>query len=77
MYISIFQFLKLEDVGDQIRMEEWHIQQRGSLMAQLLHYTIDHSKEKEKEEREEQAEEKIQERTITETDNISRNAVNV
>ena len=42
------QFLKLEDVGDQIRIEEWHIQQRGSLMAQLLHYTIDHSKEKER-----------------------------
>ena len=40
------QFLKLEDVGDQIRMEEWHIQRRGSLAARLLHYTIDHSREK-------------------------------
>ena len=43
--VLVLQFLKLEDVGDHIRIEEWHIQYRGSLMAQLLHYTIDHSKE--------------------------------
>ena len=41
------QFLKLEEVGDQIRLHKWHVQHRGSLMARLLHHTIDHTKERE------------------------------
>ena len=68
------QFLKLEDVGDQIRMEEWHIQRRGSLAARLLHYTIDHSREKLAETEEGSADYKIQDRTIAETDSVSQNA---
>ena len=36
----------MEDVGDQIRMQEWHVQHSGSLMARLLYHTIDHSRER-------------------------------
>ena len=82
LYYVTAQFLKLEDVGDQIRIEEWHIQQRGSLVARLLHYTIDHSRQEQREDEEFSVEEeiqdsdKIQERTIAETnDSVSLNAV--
>lgn len=46
------QFLKLEDVTEQIRLQQWQIQHRGSLMARLLHHTIDHSRENKEKERE-------------------------
>ena len=50
-FTYIMQFLKLDDVGDQMRLHKWHIQHRGSLMARLLHHTIDHAREREMEER--------------------------
>ena len=43
---TILQFLKQEDVKDQIQVSQWHIQHRGSLMARLLHHTIDHARER-------------------------------
>lgn len=49
--------MKLEDVGDQIRLQEWHMQHRGSLMARLLHHTIDHSRETDSMEEEKSQEE--------------------
>ena len=55
-------------------MEEWHVQRRGSLMARLLHYTIDHSREKQAEAEEGSVDDKIQNRTIAETDSVSQNA---
>lgn len=64
-------FLKLEDVGDQIRMYEWHIQHRGSLMAQLLHRTIDHSREREREAEEEGEEGGGDKMSETENDSTS------
>ena len=44
------QFLKLEDVTEQIRLQQWQIQHHGSLMARLLHHTIDHSQENQEKE---------------------------
>ena len=57
-------------------MEEWHIQQRGSLVARLLHYTIDHSREKEREEAESVGG-RIQDGTILDTDSDSQTVVAV
>ena len=51
LHFTYIQFLKLDDVGDQMRLHKWHIQHRGSLMARLLHHTIDHARDREMEER--------------------------
>ena len=38
------QYLKLEDVSEQIRINQWQIENRGSLLPTLLHHTVDHTK---------------------------------
>lgn len=37
------QYLKLEEVGEQVRLNQWQIDHRSSLLAVMLHHTIDHS----------------------------------
>lgn len=37
-------YLKLEDVSEQIRINQWQIENRGSLLPTMLHHTVDHTK---------------------------------
>lgn len=37
-------YLKLEDVSEQIRINQWQIENRGSLLPMMLHHTVDHTK---------------------------------
>ena len=41
-----FQYLKLEELGEQMRLLQWQLSYRKSLMAILLHHTVDHSKDR-------------------------------
>ena len=41
----MFQYLKLDDIEEEIRINQLQIDQRNSLLAMLLNYTIDHSEE--------------------------------
>ena len=36
------QFLKLEEVGEQIRLHQWQIEHRESFLAVMLHHTVAH-----------------------------------
>ncbi len=38
------QYLKLEEDGEQSRLNQWQIDHRGSLLAVMLHHTIDHER---------------------------------
>lgn len=38
-------YLKMEDEGEQSRLLQWQNNHRGSLLAVMLHHTIDHEKE--------------------------------
>jgi len=35
--------LKLEELGEQTRLNQWQKAQRSSLLATMLHHTINHS----------------------------------
>ncbi|XP_003387467.1 PREDICTED: CXXC-type zinc finger protein 1-like isoform X1 [Amphimedon queenslandica] len=39
-------YLKLEELGEQMRLLQWQLSYRKSLMAILLHHTVDHSKDR-------------------------------
>ena len=39
------QFLKLEDVGEQIRLHQWQIEHRESFLAVMLHQTVAHEEQ--------------------------------
>ena len=39
------QYLKLEEVGEQVRLNQWQIQHRSSLLAVMFHHTVDHEQE--------------------------------
>lgn len=41
----ICQWLKLEDLNEQIRMIQWQMSYRGSLLGMMLHSTIVHDKQ--------------------------------
>ena len=43
MYFFRMQYLKQEDISEQQRLLQWQIDYRGSLLAVLLHHTIDHT----------------------------------
>lgn len=39
------QFLKLEEVSEQIRLHQWQIEHRESFLAVMLHHTVAHGEE--------------------------------
>lgn len=40
--VCVVQFLKQEEVGEQIRLNQWQMSHRSSLLATMLHHTIQH-----------------------------------
>ena len=45
LHMSHAQYLKLEDESEQSRLLQWQNEYRGSLLAVMLHHTIDHEKD--------------------------------
>ena len=43
--VTVLQYLKLEELSEQLRLNQWQVEHRHSLMAIMLHHTVDHSKE--------------------------------
>lgn len=39
------QYLKLEEVGEYIRLNRWQVEHRCSLLAVMFHHTINHSEQ--------------------------------
>lgn len=39
------QYLKLEEVSEQTRLNEWQIKHRSSLLAVMFHHTTNHSEQ--------------------------------
>ena len=44
-FTPLAQYLKMEDEGEQSRLLQWQNDHRGSLLAVMLHHTIDHEKQ--------------------------------
>ena len=45
VFVCSLQYLKLEEVNEQCRLYQWQIDYRGSLLAVMLHHTVDHETE--------------------------------
>jgi hypothetical protein len=45
LIVLILQFLKLEEVGEQIRLHQWQIEHRESFLSVMLHHTVAHGEE--------------------------------
>ena len=44
LLLLLLQYLKLEEVGEQTRLQQWQVDHRHSLLAIMYHHTVDHSK---------------------------------
>lgn len=44
LHLSL-QYLKLEEVSEQTRLNQWQIEHRNSLLAVMFHHTINHEQE--------------------------------
>ena len=45
LIVFTLQFLKLEEVSEQIRLHQWQIEHRESFLAVMLHHTVAHEEE--------------------------------